>query len=38
MDSDAMQLEHIAEAGEWTRGNYREMFDWANNLFSDVWG
>ncbi len=37
-DSDAMQLAHIAEAGEWTRGNYREMFDWANNLFADVWG
>lgn len=38
MDSNAMALAHIAEAGEWTRDNYSEMFDWANNLFGDTWG
>ncbi|PLW67685.1 FAD-dependent oxidoreductase [Pseudohalioglobus lutimaris] len=38
MDKGAMALAHIAEAGEWTRDNYSEMFDWANNLFADVWG
>ncbi len=36
--SHSMKLAHIAEAGEWTRGNYREMFTWAENLFGDVFG
>ena len=38
MDSNARALAQIAEAGEWTRDNYSEMFDWANNLFGDTWG
>ncbi len=26
----------LAEAGGWSRGNYREMFDWSNNLWTDT--
>ena len=26
----------LGEASEWNRGNYREMFTWANNIFADT--
>jgi NADPH-dependent 2,4-dienoyl-CoA reductase/sulfur reductase-like enzyme len=26
---------HVGEAEEWSRGNYRQMFAWASNLFTD---
>lgn len=34
--SKQMKLSHIGEAGEWTRENYRDMFDWSANLFNDT--
>jgi hypothetical protein len=30
-----MQLTHLGEAERWSRESYREMFAWAENLFSD---
>jgi len=33
--SGRMKLEHIGEAHEWSKGNYKEMFAWASNLFND---
>ncbi|MGV6848439.1 MAG: FAD-dependent oxidoreductase [Marinibacterium sp.] len=32
----ALVQESLGEAGKWTRGNYRDMFDWANNLWADT--
>jgi len=32
---EAMELSHLGEAEEWSRENYREMFAWASNLFTD---
>ena len=37
-ESSQMKLSHIGEAGEWTRENYRDMFDWSANLFADTFG
>ena len=36
-DSDTGQMKgvHIGEAEEWSRENYKEMFAWASNLFTD---
>jgi len=30
-----MQLTHIGEAEKWNSENYKEMFVWASNLFTD---
>ncbi len=38
MSSKQMKPSHIGEAGEWTRENYRDMFDWSDNLFADTFG
>lgn len=31
-----MELVHIGEAERWSSGNYRQMFAWASNLFTDT--
>lgn len=31
-----MKLTHIGEAERWSKGNYKEMFAWASNLFTDT--
>lgn len=33
--SGAMRLTHIGEAGRWSQGNFKQMFAWAGNLFTD---
>ncbi len=33
-----MQATHIGEAENWSKDNYKQMFDWANNLFNDSFG
>lgn len=33
-----MALSHVGEAGRWNRGNFRDMFDWSDNLFADTFG
>lgn len=32
---DEMQLVHIGEAEEWSKDNFKEMFVWASNMFTD---
>ena len=34
-EAGAMKLVQIGEAEQWSRGNYRQMFAWASNLFTD---
>ncbi|MBT8146647.1 MAG: NAD(P)/FAD-dependent oxidoreductase [Gammaproteobacteria bacterium] len=34
-EAGGMALTHIGEAENWNRENFRQMFGWANNLFSD---
>jgi sulfide dehydrogenase [flavocytochrome c] flavoprotein subunit len=34
-DSKAMALTHIGEAEKWSSKNYKQMFTWASNLFTD---
>ena len=34
-DLDQMTLTQIGEAERWSRENYRDMFAWASNLFTD---
>jgi len=34
-DFDMMQLTHIGEAEKWSNDNFKEMFVWASNLFTD---
>jgi len=34
-DFDTMQLTHIGEAEKWSNENFKEMFVWASNLFTD---
>ncbi|MEH6610356.1 MAG: hypothetical protein V7696_13400 [Halioglobus sp.] len=36
--SRQMKPSHVGEAGEWTRDNYDDMFDWSDNLFADTFG
>ncbi|MEH6517311.1 MAG: FAD/NAD(P)-binding oxidoreductase [Halioglobus sp.] len=38
MASQQMKPSHVGEAGEWTRDNYDDMFDWSDNLFADTFG
>ena len=35
ISTQQMKLTHIGEAEGWSRENYDDMFDWANNLFAD---
>ncbi len=37
-DLEMMQLRHVGEAEKWNHGNYKEMFVWASNLFTDSFG
>ena len=34
-ESGQMALTHLGEADRWSTGNYRQMFGWASNLFTD---
>ena len=34
-DSGQMALTHLGEAERWSTGNYKQMFGWASNLFTD---
>lgn len=34
--SGQMKLTHIGEAERWSKGNYKQMFAWASNLFTDT--
>ncbi len=34
-DFDMMQMTHIGEAEKWNSENFKEMFVWASNLFTD---
>lgn len=35
VDAGAMKLRHIGEAEKWSRGSYKEMYAWSENLFHD---
>lgn len=35
LSSNEMRATHVGEAEKWSKGNYREMFKWAENLFND---
>jgi hypothetical protein len=35
IESNEMRATHVGEAEKWSKGNYREMYAWANNLFND---
>jgi len=37
-DLEMMQLRHVGEAEEWNHSNYKQMFVWASNLFTDCFG
>ena len=36
--SNQMVATQVGEAEEWSKENYQQMFDWAENLFNDSFG